>query len=502
MPARSWHSGQLVSWFATWIDLGAQVQLVRTFAVEPVTMTSSPYFDNICTLPLLTDVFASALHPTQPILTVGLASGHVQTYRLPSTDESTPLPAVEPRRQSTDGTNSILSQRRRSSTASENGLGSIDTIWKTRRHKGSCRALAYNPDGTVCFSGGTDGLVKAFDSETGKVTSKIAIPVSSSSKEHVDAPTVLHVLTPLHLIIATDSGAVYIFDLKDNSRIISSKPSKILHPHKDEHVNSLIPIPPTAASTSGFPKQFVTVGGSTLAVIDLRKGIIATSEDQETELSSLCIVDGLKTGGTSVGSKVLVGQSDGIISLFERGVWGDLDERVIVDKAGASIDALCEVPAIFLPKAGKLKMSEKVVAAGLDDGTVRFIRVGRNAVIHEWDLRHDDIEGVTSIAFDESGTRMITGGGQSVKVWTKASAAVEATINTNGKRKLETDGGTDSDEDDDVNEDSSEQEQESEDEIVSEEDSEKEEGGKRKKRKRNRGKDKTGGRVLKLSGMF
>lgn len=462
-------------------------------------MTSSPYFDNICTLPLPSDLFCQALHPTLPILTVGLASGHVLTYRLPSTEEDASIaPQQETRRGSINGTSSILSQRRRSSTASENGLGSIDTIWKTRRHKGSCRALAYSPDGNIGYSGGTDGLIKAFEAETGRVVSKIALPLATEDAGE-DAPTVLHVLTPLHLLVATDSGSLYVYELKDEGKTIADEPSQTHQPHGEEHINTLIPIPPSSESTSGYPKQFITVGGSTLAVVDIRKGIIANSEDQEIELSSLAMVSGLRSGGTSVGTKVLAGQSDGVISLFERGAWDDLDERIVVDREGASIDTLCEVPHEFLPRMGKLKMNEKIVAAGLDDGRIRFVRIGRNSVIHEWDLKHDELEGVTSILFDEAGSRMITGGGAIVKVWTKASPATEATLNVSeaGKRKHDAD--SEDDEEDGNDSDDPEQDVESEDE---EDSGEEERGGKRKKRKRNKGKDKSGGKALSLSGMF
>ena len=118
----------------------------------------SAMFETICTYPLPSDLFSQAIHPTEPLIAVGLASGHVQTFRLP------PLPS------SSESTNS------EASTSLANGCGTIDTIWKTRRHKGSCRSVVYNSDGSKLFSAGTDGLVKMADTSTGKVESKIAVP--------------------------------------------------------------------------------------------------------------------------------------------------------------------------------------------------------------------------------------------------------------------------------------------------------------------------------------
>jgi len=113
-------------------------------------------FQNICAIPFDHDLFTQAIHGSEPIISVGLSSGHVQTYRLPAgaSDDG-------------DGDDTL---------ASENGFGHIETAWKTRRHKGSCRALAFGVDGAQLFSAGTDGIVKVADVANGNVTAKIAIP--------------------------------------------------------------------------------------------------------------------------------------------------------------------------------------------------------------------------------------------------------------------------------------------------------------------------------------
>lgn len=87
-------------------------------------------FENVCTLPLSGALLSQALHPTEPILTVGLYNGRVQSLRLP--------PAVKPDPEDLlKGPDCLVT----------NGKATIETLWETRRHKKGCRGLAYTPDG-------------------------------------------------------------------------------------------------------------------------------------------------------------------------------------------------------------------------------------------------------------------------------------------------------------------------------------------------------------------
>lgn len=313
--------------------------------------------------------------------------------------------------------------------------------------------------------------MKVASSATGQVISKVLIPLDPNDK--FDCPTLLHALSPQTLLLATDSSALHLYDFRTPSNFSTSKPSQTHHPH-DDYISSLTPLAPTQQSTSGFSKQWVTTGGTTLAVTDLRRGVLVKSEDQEEELLSSVFVGGLPSKpGRSKGEKVLVGSGNGVLTLWERGVWDDQDERIIVDGGkggGESLDAL-----VLMPDG--VGDGNTNVCVGVGDGTVRIVRMGLNKVVEE-PLRHDDVEAVVALGFDVEG-RLISGGGSIVKVWQEKMSLEDDEDEEEdsdeepamAKRALSSD--SDSDEDD-----SSDEE---------------EERKRKKKRKRSKGKDKNAG---------
>ncbi|KAI4247967.1 MAG: hypothetical protein LQ352_006033 [Teloschistes flavicans] len=281
-----------------------------------------------------------------------------------------------------------------------------------------------------------------------------------------DSPILLRALTPQTLLLATDSSALHLYDLRTSDTTFTTPgPVQTHHPHED-YVSSITPFAPSETSTSGFSRQFFSTGASTVAVLDVRKGITYQSDDLGEEI--LC--------GTIIGDKSIVGGEKGALRILEGGVNGLKlgDERKIVVAKGESLDVMCP-----LPEASRL---EETVAVGLGDGNIKFVQVGKKGGVIGTE-RHHEVEGVVAIGF-EPGGRMISGGGNVVQVWERSDDDVDGGAGeANGARHTDS---ADDDEANDSDDDSSEEETRP----------------KRKKRKRNKGKDRGGSnQIMAFKGM-
>ena len=198
------------------------------------------------------------------------------------------------------------------------------------------------------------------------------------------------------LLLATDSSALYVYDVRVPTVSPTVRPSQTYHPH-DDYVTSISALQHTG--DVGMKLQWLSTGGTTVAVTDLRRGILVQSEDQQEELLSSAVLEN---------QKVIVGGSKGTLRVWQAGVWDDNETTVDMDerRSKASVETLVPIPG------------SNVVAAGMDDGFVRFMYMlgDKGQLLNGSSVRHDDLEAVTSLGFVDGG-RMISGGGTNLMIW-------------------------------------------------------------------------------------
>lgn len=243
--------------------------------------------------------------------------------------------------------------------------------WSTKRHKESCRALTYDQPGEYVFSAGSDLVLKKAAAETGRVVAK-----EKSAFEA--APTVM-IVNENSVIVGDDDSSLSMFDQRILKRVYYQEK---IH---DDCITSVVGLPHKSKY------QFLTSGSTTVALVDVRKGVVVQSDDQEDEILSGCLA--------SEQSSVFA-MSQGVVTVWRNDQLQDQRNRIRLSEE--SID--CLIAAEF----------DHRVYAGGADGHVRLVNSRSSKVEAVW--VHSKKEEVIMLELDHE-YRLVSAGMESLCLW-------------------------------------------------------------------------------------
>ncbi|KAG2180815.1 hypothetical protein INT43_008394 [Umbelopsis isabellina] len=177
-------------------------------------------------------VFDFAFHPTEDIVTAGLITGHIESYRY--------------------------------------GLEGNENLWKQRLSKKSIRGLEYNIDGSMLYSISKDKSISAIDSITGATKLKLA-------DAHEEPLNTLLVLNENMLATGDDAGVIKLWDNR-------SQKCTMTYTEHDDFIADM--------TYQKDKKTLIAVGGDGfLSTWDIRKpNVAAMSDCMDDELLSVELV--------------------------------------------------------------------------------------------------------------------------------------------------------------------------------------------------------------------
>lgn len=376
-------------------------------------------------------LFTAAAHPTKPILLNGLVTGHVycKTYDSAALEEQQRAEYEKLAGLERDAFNkgqldeiktSVSQARQKWWTVADlsDDHEHFRTNWKTKRHKGSVRHAIFDPlpssVGENVYTVGTDHIIKKAATETGKVVSKVDLLGDYENKN--DAVTKLcHSASHNFLLAGTENGSVLIYDSANLGAKVGSTDSqlkfKVPKAH-DDAVNAIIPMPDVSAY------HYLTLGSTTLSHIDIRKGIVTQSDDQEDELLAMCYPTDYATSMKN--DTVLVAHGEGIITIWKQSNNGLKDQisRVKVNK-GVSVDA------IIATMNNENEDMTNSVWCGDSEGILYRVNYKKGRVVetrvHSPVITKSDVADEVGILDIDYEYRLISAGMDGLKIWSGRS---------------------------------------------------------------------------------
>lgn len=353
-------------------------------------------------------LFHLVAHPEQAMIVSGLATGHILCHRYD--------PAVL--QESLDKKRSVESAKKKESGEdtkakrfwtvvrvdtkdSEPSADGVELVWKTKRHKGSVRAVCTDATGEYLYSIGTDNVLKKAEFQTGKVVKKKSIEGGSKVTKLVKS------LTHDFLVMGDEDGTITVLDSND----LSTK-NVLEKIHGGDAINDIFQF----CKRSVY--KYISLGQTTLAYWDTRepkekeppkkkKNIgeedtdlsnILMSDDQEDEIICGAFVD------PEEGDVLACGMGEGILTIWKPKK-NDLEDqlsRVKVAK-GESIDSI--IPTL---------QDDNCVWCGCSNGLIYKVDCKRGKVLEA--RKHSSLDEVNFLDLDFE-FRVISGGMDKVKIW-------------------------------------------------------------------------------------
>lgn len=275
-------------------------------------------------------LFACAAHPTKPWIASGLATGHV--YMTAYDPEALETEAEDAKANAKYNTTSVSGTSTKWWTCIDlpapQDQPHLTSLWKTRRHKGACRHIVFDPldEGNSIYTVGSDHIIKKAESETGRVTAKIDVKPHYLTENDAITKICASPVLPI-VVVGTESGHLLVFD-----NTLTKLKFKVESVHEDA-VNAILAMP----AVSNY--HFLTLGLTTLTHVDIRKGMITQLDDQSDELLSMAFPSDFVRENRN--DTVLVAHGEGIVTIWKQLKNQLMDQlsRIKLSK-GVSVDTI------------------------------------------------------------------------------------------------------------------------------------------------------------------
>ncbi|KAJ1907220.1 WD domain repeat-containing protein 55 [Coemansia sp. IMI 209127] len=211
-------------------------------------------------------------------------------------------------------------------------VGGNERVLRQRTHRKSCRSVCFSSDGELLYSASKDRSWAAMDVESGSESMRI-------DGAHESPLNLIHYVNEQIMATGDEAGGVKLWDVRKN------KPAFSYAEHVD-YISDMV---------FNEPKRHLltTSGDGCLSVYDVRKAKpLHVSANQDDELLSVALMRG--------GSKVVVGETAGVLGIFSYGQFDDVSDRF--PGHPQSIDAIC-------------KLTEDMCVTGSSDGLLRIVQL-------------------------------------------------------------------------------------------------------------------------------